>query len=372
MDISHITTVHPRFDTRIFYKECLSLAAFFNTTIDLFVLDGLDSIVVQNVRVNSIGSSHSSRILRILKGNVLALKSLFSKTGVIHFHDPELLFAMFLLSISKNKKVIFDVHENVSKDILTKDWIPFVVRPIISRTYLFLEKILTKRMSIVIAEDSYLQNYRSKKCHLVHNYADVEKIRSLSLAKHNKIYDFVYIGACSINRGILNNILALKKCRELGYDANLLLIGRVDAQIERHSIYMQAVKQGWVVAKGRLTAEKAWELASAAKVGLSTLLADSNFIESYPTKLFEYMSLPIPTISSDFPLYKSIIEEANCGLCVNPGDIDEIQKAMQFFLEISDDEYSQICANGLNCVEKNYNWQNEKNTLFKAYADLMS
>jgi len=39
---SHLTSVHPRYATRIFIKECTSLAKIDDYNVNLIVADGLD------------------------------------------------------------------------------------------------------------------------------------------------------------------------------------------------------------------------------------------------------------------------------------------------------------------------------------------
>ena len=45
-----------------------------------------------------------------------------------------------------------------------------------------------------------------------------------------------------------------------------------------------------------------------------------------PVKMFEYMAAGLPVIASNFPLWESIINKYNCGICVNPYSAIEIKK----------------------------------------------
>jgi len=57
-----------------------------------------------------------------------------------------------------------------------------------------------------------------------------------------------------------------------------------------------------------------------------------NYINSLPIKMFEYMSAGIPIIISNFPLWKSIIDENQCCICVDPMNPEEISKAIKYII----------------------------------------
>jgi glycosyltransferase involved in cell wall biosynthesis len=63
-------------------------------------------------------------------------------------------------------------------------------------------------------------------------------------------------------------------------------------------------------------------------VGLAILKPIPNYLESYPTKLFEYMGLGLPFITSSFPLYKSIVNNTHAGITVSPLNPNDIANNM--------------------------------------------
>ena len=110
MRIVHLTSVHPRYDTRIFFKQCRSLAAAGHEVI-LVVADHYDDEWLDGVRIISVGSCRG-RIDRITRSSRLVVrKALELNADLYHCHDPELL--LWTNKYMKNNAVIvYDMHEN--------------------------------------------------------------------------------------------------------------------------------------------------------------------------------------------------------------------------------------------------------------------
>ena len=97
----------------------------------------------------------------------------------------------------------------------------------------------------------------------------------------------------------------------------------------------------------------------------------SNSIESYPTKIFEYMASGIPTIASDFELYKTIVEEVHCGLNVPPLDSNALALAIRK-LVLEKDLWQTYSNNGIELARTKYGWGNERQKLFDIYQKLLN
>jgi glycosyltransferase involved in cell wall biosynthesis len=108
------------------------------------------------------------------------------------------------------------------------------------------------------------------------------------------------------------------------------------------------------------------ELIRNAIAGLVVLHPEPNYVNSHPVKLFEYMCAGIPVIASDFPVFRSIIDGAKCGILVDPLSDRQIADAIEF-LYAHPDEARAMGARGRLAVISRYNWQHEEQTLLGMY-----
>ena len=130
MKLAHLTSAHPRYDTRIYYKMCSSLAKK-DYEVYLIVADGKGNEIIQGIKIYDVGKA-SGRIKRILFTTFkVFIKAQKLNANLYHFHDPELITIGLKLK-RKGKKVIYDIHEDLVKQILLKNWIPKSLRKAIS------------------------------------------------------------------------------------------------------------------------------------------------------------------------------------------------------------------------------------------------
>ena len=132
--VCHVTSAHPRYDVRIFHKECKSLS---NNGYDvtLLVNDNLPNEKKDGVKIISTKTEPQNRFDRmIISKKNIRNKMLKINADIYHFHDPELLPDASWIK-KRGKKVVFDFHEDVSNLILYMTWIPAKIRKTISLIY---------------------------------------------------------------------------------------------------------------------------------------------------------------------------------------------------------------------------------------------
>ena len=71
-----------------------------------------------------------------------------------------------------------------------------------------------------------------------------------------------------------------------------------------------------------------------SRCGLILYEPTPNVIESEPNKFFECMSAGLPIIVSNFPIWRQLIEQIGCGICVDPGDYQAIADAITWIMDL--------------------------------------
>lgn len=87
------------------------------------------------------------------------------------------------------------------------------------------------------------------------------------------------------------------------------------------------------------------------------------------TKIFEILGAGIPVICTDFVLWKEIIAKYKCGYCINPTDIDGINKGITYLLS-HPREAKIMGENGERAVKQEFNWESQERILLQMYDDL--
>lgn len=365
--ICHITSVHTRDDIRIFVKECTSLAQK-GFKVSLIVADGGKSETVNKVEIIGV-QIYRNRFLRILLAPLRILRACIRiKSAIFHMHDPELIPVGIMLKLL-GKKVIFDAHEDFSKQILSKPYINKNLRKIVSFAGFLLEKIAMPHFDyIVSATNSISVKFAkyNKRSIALNNYPLVDDFQS-DMEYNRKPLEIAYVGGISEIRGIRQIVQAMEFTR------NTVILNLV-GDFENECLHDEVKKYaGWKSVKehGYLERKEVGSILNKSRAGIVTFLPVPNHVNSQPNKIFEYMSASIPVIASNFPLWKELVEDNKCGICVDPYNPQALATAIDWIIE-NEENAQKMGETGRMTVLGKCNWEKEKEKLFAVYEEIVN
>lgn len=361
--VCHVTSAHTRYDSRILIKECISLSKA-GYEVYLIVNDGFADEIYQGVHIISTGFVPKNRIQRFLKAR-RKIRSLSKDidADIYHVHDPDLL--PLLIHLAKKKKItIFDSHEDIPNQVMSKVWIPKLLRLLISRLYSQYEQYVAKNISAVISVDPFIvKRFRdyNPNSFLVTNFPIIDDYVELERARLRSI-GFAGGVTSQYNHG--NIIRAISTIPDISY----IIAGNLSAQYRGTLSGLP----GWnkVVYHGQIPPWKVNEIIYD-KISIGVCIHSSYQVEQMGgslggIKLFEIMERGIPVICSNYPLWSEIVDKNRCGISVDPSNIEEIRGAIEKLL--SDKELaSDMGSNGRKAVENEFNWGTQEEVLLSVY-----
>ena len=365
--VVHMTSAHGAFDDRIFHKEVKSLA---NTGYKVALIaphDKKESIGnIEIVPIRKAKNRFERMTISTLKVLYLALKE---KADIYHFHDPELIPTGFIIKFLTGRKVIYDVHEDYKQKMLSYEWINKRYRKFVSIILDMLEKKFSTYFDYVITADSYVQSrFRRRKVEIIANYPPLSFSAGLECTRNNTTFKLIYVGGISEDRGIVMIIESLKYLKNK--NINFEVFGNTDNPMLLNLLNnTEKVKYFGVVP----WQEVSKHLANA-DVGLVLLQPVPAYFYcpgENIVKLFEYMSVGLPIIISNFPKLKKLILDIGCGIPVDPTNPEEIAKAIEYLIE-HPEEVKQMGENGRKAVLEKYNWEHEEKKLLRIYDELLN
>jgi glycosyltransferase involved in cell wall biosynthesis len=356
------------YDNRILHKECKSLAGkgYEVTLVAPYAgtLSGLGKVRLHAVKPPR---SRAER-LAVTIPNVLKA-AIKEDAALYHFHDPELIGVGIALK-AKGKKVIYDVHEDVPRQMLSKDYMAYPIRRAMSTIAATAEAVASRTLDgIVVANPDVVERFPERKTVLVQNYPILDELARVEAPDYaRRGMNALYVGSLTTHRGVVEMISAMHELRKWN-TARLIMGGAFSPT----SFEQDAVKlEGWdlVDYRGFMTRDKVSSAMNEARVGLAVLHPVPNYTKIQPTKLFEYMAAGVPVITSDLPAWRSIIEAANCGLAVDPMNPSKIAEAIDWIFS-HPAEAEAMGRRGRDYAVRNFSWSAEADKLYGLYERLL-
>ncbi|EEM03118.1 glycosyl transferase family 1 [Bacillus pseudomycoides] len=361
-----VSPIHDYKDIRVYQKQAKTIE---NSGYEVSLLARKDyDEKIGNIQIFAIPKSKNF-LSRIILQPKLLCKILKTRSKIVHLHNPDTILLGFLLKMF-NKKVIYDTHEDFSKRILIREWIPYSYRKLIAKVVTGLELMASRCFDgFIVTQEGLLAKYKNAlliENAPIHQGELITRAYELSklISKSNYIR-VVYVGGISEQRGLRQIVQALEEINKT-YSCRLWLIGPDSKEINE----LQKLN-GWkyVDYLGKLPQEKAFSYVIKSDIGLCTILDVVDHAETSPNKIFEYMTLGIPFIASDFPKWEKKIGCSNAGYFVDPQNINKIA---DLILKIGSDENlkSYLSNNGKKYIYEKFNWERESEKLIEYYKKI--
>ena len=363
--VIHLTSVHPRYDVRIFLKMCRSLTSEFR--VSLVVADGLGDSERDAVHIYDVGPQSGIRWIR-MTSTVRRVFDMASEMDgdLYHLHDPELI-PIGLKLRKLGKRVIFDAHEDLPNQLKSKPYLGSFRRRALALGASAYENWALPRFDTVIGATPAITKRLSainSSCENINNYPILDELSGEDkYAPRSR--EVSYVGGMSRIRGISYLVDAM----DYTVDVKLNLIGTFgDELLENEVKAKNAFRR--VNYLGFMQRDEVRAILARSSAGVVTFLATPNHVDAQPNKMFEYMSAGVPVITSDFPLWRQIVEGSGCGICVDPTDPAAIGEAIQSLVD-NPTHAREMGSRGRHAVAKKYNWANEEAKLLALYRRIL-
>ena len=221
---------------------------------------------------------------------------------------------------------------------------------------------------VVSATETIARRFPASRTVVVRNYPPLRDAEAGPGARdvRSRPLSAVYVGGLTETRGARVMVDAFGE-EALPEGWRLKLAGSATAPL----IEKLWASRGWhrVDYAGQVGSEEARDVVLGSRVGLVLLADIPSYRDSLPTKMFEYFAAGVPVVASDFPLWRSIVEENDCGLLVDPTSPAQVAEALRAYAE-DPDLLSRHSRNARRLAVEKLNWQPEAATLVAAYGDL--
>ena len=363
-DIVMLANGHPVFDTRIFVKEARTLVKAGYTVAIIIPAqedEERDGVSILSVPLRQKGWQK----LLISPFNILRKALKQPSPSVYCIHDSDILVVGIALKLL-GRKVIYDAHEDTPLQITYQHWLPRLVRKPYAILYFLIEKIAGWTFDrIIVAEPVIARYFPEKKTRLVRNFPIAETFAGYQAAAYaRRSTRLIHIGSLTAVRGLFEMLEAAQKASSK-VQFEFLLGGKFSPS----TLEQKVVSSYNVNFIGWASYHQMVGLLFDSRVGIIIPHPVERYKTNYPVKLFEFMAAGLPVIASRLGESAAFVEEAQCGILVDPLDIDQVADAIAWLIS-NPVEAGEMGRRGQQAILERYNWERESRVLLEVYNGL--
>lgn len=303
------------------------------------------------------------------------------KIDYLHVHDLPLAPLAIILGRRFKIPVIYDMHENYPAAM--EEWKSkggsfqsIIKNPKIAGILNNYSLKRANKVIVVVKEqrDNLIRKGLSpEKIHIVGNTVDKDKLLDIAiddyiLGKYEKNFIILYIGSFSTERGLETAIEAMKILRVHLPKSKLLLVGDGKNKNNLKAFVSSCSVDDFVEFVGWVDFSKVPSYLHASHICIIPQPSNPANDTTLPHKLFQYMLLAKPVLTSDAEPLKRIVTETKCGEVFRSHDPQDFAHAVRVIYS----SQIQYGKNGREAVLKKYNWQQTSKELLNTYSLLQN
>jgi glycosyltransferase involved in cell wall biosynthesis len=294
------------------------------------------------------------------------------RADIYQFHDPELLPVGLALQLLHRRAVIYDVHENVPEQILTKTYIPLGLRRVIASSFNHMELFSARRYSAIVTANEDLNDRFdpvARQVVAIHNYADNQEFSALA-SSDSRYNSGVVVHSAASHRTSFPSVLQAFELLPKEIKAQLVVTAVTTSEAQSAERMFRQCSFEPITMTGILPREELARALSQCAVSLVLYGDERNHSSIRSNRLFESLAAAAPVIVSDFPEWRAYVESIGCGICADPKDPGSIAGALEYLLT-HPAEASEMGARGRRAFQSTLNWAVEKKRLLHLYDTLL-
>jgi glycosyltransferase involved in cell wall biosynthesis len=301
------------------------------------------------------------------------------KFDVIHIHDLPLSIIGIGLKEKYGIPLVIDLHENWPALMKNAAHTRTLAGRLLSsnRQWREYEKKVLPLADMVI---TIIEEARDRvialgvdpgKITMVSNTVNTETIIVPAVDKDDKYFNLFYGGAVNRHRGLQIVIEAIRILAERNIKVKLHIVGDGSYKSELMSLTENKGVSYLTEFHGHKPFNEMIGILAGADAAIIPHLRNDNNDASSPNKLYQYMYLNKPVISSDCTSLERIITETDAGFIYRHDSPDELAVLLGK-LVISGKLLEEKGKNGRKAVLEKYNWKYDSARLLEAYSRLIT
>lgn len=199
----------------------------------------------------------------------------------------------------------------------------------------------------------------------VEEFSEIRKARDVTETRGDAGLRLAYLGLMEKARGVGIVIEAVAALRAQGLSVSLDLVGDGRAlPAFRKEAANLGLPGGAVRFHGFIPYQEALGIIAGADAGIIPHFANESWETTIPNKLFDYMSLGLPVVSSDVTPVLRVLEETGAGVSFRDRDSSDLVRVLKMLMNPA--VRAGMEAAGRHAVRTRYHWEQDSARLHEA------